>query len=279
MVPSNGQLYRSLKRCSSNAPASAGATTITPSPSRSAVSTESARRPRSGFGCSGPYATPSSSARRTTSRSTTTSIVWRLYLSSVARLVEVEELAVDTNPHEALPAGGLEHAVALGLAVLDQRPEDEQARALGQRQDPVHDLGHALAGDLAATDGAVRVTGPREQQAQVVVDLGDGADRGAGVPAGALLVDGDRGAQPVDLVDVRLLHLAQELARVRGEALDVPALALGVDRVERQARLAAARQARDHDEPVARQLDGDVLEVVFACSANDEQILRHTRPV
>ncbi len=154
------------------------------------------------------------------------------------------EFAVDANPDETLAASRLEDAVALGLAVLDERAEHEQPRALGQRVDAVHDLRHALAGDLAAADGAMRVTDPREQEAQVVVDLGDGADRGARVAAGALLVDGDRGAQPVDLVDVRLLHLAEELAGVRGQALDVAALPLGIDRVERQARTCRARTGR-----------------------------------
>jgi hypothetical protein len=62
------------------------------------------------------------------------------------------------------------------------------------------------------------------------------------------------GAQAVDLVDVRLLHLAQELPRVGAQALDVPALALGVDRVEGEAGLAAAGQAGDDDQAVAREL-------------------------
>ena len=91
----------------------------------------------------------------------------------------------------------------------------------------------------------------------------------------ALLVDRDGRAQPVDLVDVRLLHLAQELARVRAQALDVPALALGVDRVEREAALAAAAQARDDDQAVPRERDVDVLEVVLARAAHDDLILGH----
>ena len=96
-----------------------------------------------------------------------------------------------------------------------------------------------------------------------------------GLRDGALLVDRDGRRQAVDLVDVGLLHLAQELARVGGQALDVAALALGVDRVEGEAGLAAAGEPGDDDEPVARQLDGDVLEVVFARAANDELVLGH----
>ena len=124
---------------------------------------------------------------------------------------------------------------------------------------------------------AVRDADPREQQAEVVVDLGDRADGRARVAAGALLVDRDRRRQAVDLVDVRLLHLAEELAGVRAQALDVAPLALGVDRVEREAGLAAAGQAGDDDEPVAREGDRDVLQVVFARAAHDELVLGHER--
>ena len=95
----------------------------------------------------------------------------------------------------------------------------------------------------------------------------------------ALLVDGDGRRQPVDLVDVRLLHLAQELAGVGGEALDVPALALGVDGVEGEAALAAAGQAGDDHQPVPREGDVDVLEVVLARAAHDDLILGHGRSV
>ena len=144
----------------------------------------------------------------------------------------------------------------------------------GQGQDLVDDLLDRLALDGVAV-GAVRDADPREQQPQVVVDLGDGADRRARVARRALLVDRDGRRQPVDLVDVGLLHLAEELAGVGAQALDVAALALRVDGVEGEARLAAAGQAGDDDEPVARERDVDVLEVVFARAAHDESILGH----
>ena len=123
--------------------------------------------------------------------------------------------------------------------------------------------------------GTVRHADPREQETEVVVDLGHGPDRRSRVPRRTLLVDRDRRREPVDLVDVGLLHLAEELAGVGAQALDVAALALGVDRVECQARLAGSGQAGDDDQAIARERDGDVLEVVFAGAANDELILGH----
>jgi hypothetical protein len=52
---------------------------------------------------------------------------------------------------------------------------------------------------------------------------------------------------------------------------DLP-LALGVDRVERQRRLARARKAGEHDEPVAGQFQRHVLEVVLPRAADHEPV-------
>ena len=118
--------------------------------------------------------------------------------------------------------------------------------------------------------GAVLHADAGVQQAEVVVDLGDRADGGAGVAAGRLLVDRDRRREAVDVVDVGLVHLPQELAGVGAQALHVAALALGVDRVEGEAALAGAGQTGEDDQPVARQLDVDVAQVVLAGAADDD---------
>jgi hypothetical protein len=80
------------------------------------------------------------------------------------------------------------------------------------------------------------------------------------------------------VVDVRLLHHVKELAGVGRQRLDVAALPLGVDRVEGEARLARAGQARDDHELVAGDVDVDVLEVVLAGAPHlDELLLGHAR--
>ena len=128
--------------------------------------------------------------------------------------------------------------------------------------------------DRAPADRAVRLADARPQQAQVVVDLGHGADRRARVARGRLLVDRDRRREPLDRVHVRLVHLAEELARVGRQRLDVAPLALRVDRVEREARLARSGQPRDHHQRVARQLQRDVLQVVLARPRDDDLVAR-----
>src|SRR5690606_27396765 len=53
------------------------------------------------------------------------------------------------------------------------------------------------------------------------------------------------------------------------------ALALGVDRVERERGLSGPRQPGDDDQPVARQVEADVLEIVGTCSADADEVERH----
>ena len=141
-----------------------------------------------------------------------------------------------------------------------------------QREDAVDDLLRRLLGDRLAALGAVRPAGAGVEQAQVVVDLGDGADRRPRVARRGLLVDRDRRRQALDEVDVGLVHLAEELARIRRQRLDVAPLALGEDRVERQRGLARPGEPGEDDERVAREVDRDVLEVVLAGAANDEAV-------
>ena len=76
------------------------------------------------------------------------------------------------------------------------------------------------------------------------------------------------------MVHIGLLHQFQELAGIGRQALDITALALGIDGVERQAGLARARQAGQDGQRVARDLDVDILEIVFA-SAADGDIFQH----
>ena len=124
---------------------------------------------------------------------------------------------------------------------LDDRREDLRARAVGQRFDFIDDLLGALGDDFLAADRAVRDADAGVQQAQIVVNLGHGADGRARVVADALLVNRDRRTEPFDLVDVGLFHLPQELAGIGAQAFDVAALSLGEDGVERQRRLARTR--------------------------------------
>ena len=188
-------------------------------------------------------------------------------------LVHVAHAAIHPHAHEARLAHVLEDRPVVPLAVLDQRSQHLEAGAGRHPQHRVHDLVGGLLRDLAPTLRAVGRADAGVQQSQVIVDLGHGADGRARIMGGPPLIDRDGRGEPLDLVDVRLLHLAQELPRVGRQALDVPSLPLGVDGVEGQRRLARPRDAGHHHHLVARDLDGDIFQIVLSGTPNDDLIL------
>ena len=186
------------------------------------------------------------------------------------RFVEPDHVAVDHGARIPLRCQIAEEVDELALLLRHDGAEHLVAGALPELHELVGDLLHRLPLDLLAADRAVRYADARPQQPHVVVDLGDGADRRPRVAVRGLLVDRHRRAEPLDEVDVGAVDLAQELARVGGERLDVATLTLGEDRVEREGRFSGAGKAREHDHGVAGNLDVDVLQVVHAGTADTQ---------
>src|SRR5579884_2686456 len=184
-------------------------------------------------------------------------------------------LAVDLHAREALLAQLLEDVLVLALAVAHDRRVDGELRPLRQAKHLVDDRVDRLARDRTTADRAVRPADARVEEAEIVVDLGDGANSRPRVARRGLLVDRDRGRETIDVVDVRLLHHLEELARVRRQALHVAPLPLRVDRVECEARLAATGEPGDADQAIPRQPDGDVLQVVLAGAVDDQLVGSH----
>ncbi len=118
---------------------------------------------------------------------------------------------------------------------------------------------------------------PGEQQAKVVVHLGDGSDRRPRIPRRRLLIDRDRRRQTLDEIDIGFVHLPEELTGIRRQRLDIAALTFGIDRVEGQRRLARPGQAGEDDQLLARQVDIDVLEVVFSRASNGDRVAHRFR--
>src|ERR1700736_84748 len=191
------------------------------------------------------------------------------------RLGQISQLTVHPRTSETFALRFLEHLSVLTLAPLHHRCGDHQPRALGQLQYLVGYLLDRLLADLAPAVGAVGVPDACIEQAQVVIDLRYGPDSRARVLARSLLVDGDGRAEPGDVVDIRLLHLPEKLARIRAQRLDVAPLPFRVDRVERERRLAASPQPSDDDQPIARQHKVNILEVVLARTVYDDLIGGH----
>ena len=87
------------------------------------------------------------------------------------------------------------------------------------------------------------------------------------------LLDGDGGGEAGDGLDVRLLHLLEELAGVGGEALHVAPLAFRVEGVEGEAALARARGPGDDDQAVPGQVAVHSLQVVDAGAADRDRLV------
>jgi len=189
--------------------------------------------------------------------------------------VDVVQFAVYPHADEAGLADVIEHPLMVALAVLDQRRQNHDAAPLRQGKHAIHNLLRRLLGNHTPTVGAMWHANARVQQPEIVINLGDSADCGARVVTGAFLIDGDGWTQALDLIDVWLLHLAQELAGVGRQALDVPPLSLSIDCVERQTRFAGPRYPGDHHKLVARNLDVDILKIVFSCAPHNEFSLGH----
>ena len=115
----------------------------------------------------------------------------------------------------------------------------------------------------------------REQQLQMVVQLGHRADRAAAGAHRIRLVDGDGRRHAIHPVHRRAVHTLEELPRIGAEGLDVAPLPFGIERVEHQAGLARTRRPGDHRHLAGADVEVQVLQVVLACAANADEAGRH----
>lgn len=119
------------------------------------------------------------------------------------------------------------------------------------------------------------LTQMRVEQAQVVVNLRGGRNGRARVGPTGPLLNGDGRRQPLDVVDLRLLHLVEELPSVGRKTLHILALPLREQGVEGQRRLPGTAGTRDDHQAVSRDLQRKVLEVVLPRSDDADELLRH----
>ena len=128
------------------------------------------------------------------------------------RAVEVCRFAVDAGAEEAGLAGRGELLAvaafrprATGAATTATAPRALLEKALG-------DLLGALRGDGVVAPGTVGPAKGREEDPQVIEDLGDRSDRRAGMGHRRPLFDRHRRREAGHRLDVRALHLLEELA-------------------------------------------------------------------
>ncbi len=84
------------------------------------------------------------------------------------------------------------------------------------------------------------------------------------IAGAALLLQCDRRWQAVDRIDVGHAGLVDQAPRIGGHRLEVAPLGLGIEGAEGERGLAGAGDTREHHQRVARDVDVNVLEIVFA---------------
>ena len=149
-------------------------------------------------------------------------------------ILEPAELTIDPGLGEAARAQRGQLFLELALSSANDRRQDIDPRVLRIEHDHVDDPLERLARDRLAARRAMRHADAGKQQPQVIVDFGDGTDGRARIRPSGLLLDRNGRREPVDEVDVRLLHLFEELPGVGRERLDIAPLSLGVDGIEGQ---------------------------------------------
>ena len=183
-------------------------------------------------------------------------------------VVEMDGPPVDPHAH---PTGRLERCEegvgGLADARLHRRQE-EHSRFRRMGEEPSHGLVDAPGPDRHAALRAVHLPQPGAEDAEVVVHLRERADRRAGRAAGGPLFDRHRRRQPLDPLKEGLGHLADELAGIGAEALDIPPLPLGVEGVEGQRCLPRAARPAADGHGATGNVGIDRFEIVLAGAAD-----------
>ena len=160
-------------------------------------------------------------------------IVLELFVQ-IDGVVERAYFAVDTHAAKALSSKILEQFCVFAFAPAHHRCQHKRTTTLPRRQDLIGDLVGGLALDNATALGTVRRAHACKKQAKVVINLSYSTHRRARILGRRFLIDRNSWRKAVDRVQIGLVHLAQKLASIARQTLNITALALGIDRVKRQ---------------------------------------------
>ena len=122
-----------------------------------------------------------------------------------------------------------------------------------------------LGEDAALLAQRSRLAG--EERGEIRLDVAHRRDGRARALDGRAAIDGDARGDRIERVHRGAVEPLEELPRVRAEALDETPLAFGVQRVERERRLARAAEAGDGDERTGLEIEIDPLQVVGPSAA------------
>src|SRR5436190_24147973 len=194
------------------------------------------------------------------------------------RVSELHNLAIDPDPDEPFPFHLLDYVAKFAFLVLQKRREQNDPGLGRKPENLIDDLLGRLPMDWLARRWIVGLSDSRKEDPEIVENLSGGRDGGTGIGSRASLLNRNRRGAPFDEIDVRFLHLIQELPGVGGEALDVAALALGIKGIEGKRGLSGAAEAGNDDQLFPRNLHLEILEIVLARTADLDSLRRHRTP-
>ena len=158
----------------------------------------------------------------------------------------LQHLSVNSYMHVSLAAHALEELAIMSFSTTYYRSQNVNLMSGVVVGNHVENTLFGIAHHLLAGSKAIGTSGTGKEQSQVVVNLGGGSYRRTGILVGGFLLDTDYGRKTGNLINIRALHSAKEVAGISRESLDISALTLGKDCVESQRRFAAATQSRYH---------------------------------
>ena len=141
-------------------------------------------------------------------------------------------VAIDLDAGEAALHQFGQFFAVFALTPTDDWRKQQQPAAGLHFKDAVDHLAYSLALDRQPGCRRIGHTDAGIEQAEIIVNLGHRAYRGARIFRCRLLLDGDRRRQAVDRFDIGFLHQLQELPGISREALDIAALPFGIDGIE-----------------------------------------------
>jgi len=185
------------------------------------------------------------------------------------------------HPHADKPgfADFLKDSLVSPLAPTDNGSKDQQPCTIREVKQQVHNFLCRLFDHLTPADRAVGNAHPGKQEAQVIINLGYRANRGAWVVRSTFLVNGNCRRQTINVIHIRFFHLSQELAGIRREGFNISTLPFGKDGIKCQRAFARTRETGNDNQLVPWDFHGDVFQIMGTRPDYTNDILRHNTSI
>ena len=180
--------------------------------------------------------------------------------------IQIPDFSIHADSGESFLPDPFQDLLVFALSLTNHRTHDGQTGPLPFIHQMIHDLIHALTGNLTATNRTMRYADSGVHQTQIIMDLRYRTNGGTRILRCGLLVNGNRRRQTFDMFHIRFIHLTQELSCVGRQALHISSLPLCIDRIKGQGRLSGTGQPRQNHHLIAGNHNIDILQIVFLCT-------------